>query len=180
MSNLATLQISLSKFPKQSEKRLSQLFFNEQIFNESAPFYEDKLHQSGYQQKLKYNPVNTKPHSKRNHKRNIIWFNPPFNRNVSTKISKYFLNLLDKHFPRNHLLHKIFNRNSAKVNYSCIKNMKTIISNHNKNIFGKKPSIDTSSCNCRNKEDCSLNGQCQIGEVVYESTLTSNQIKKLN
>ena len=30
-----------------------------EIFNESAPFYEDKLHQSGYQQKLKYNPANT-------------------------------------------------------------------------------------------------------------------------
>ena len=53
--------------------------------------------------------------------------------------------------------------------------MKTIINNHNKNILGKKPSIDTSTCNCRNKEDCPLNGQCQIGEVVYESTLTSNQ-----
>ena len=53
--------------------------------------------------------------------------------------------------------------------------MKTIINNHNKNILGKKPSIDTSTCNCRNKEDYPLNGQCQIGEVVYESTLTSNQ-----
>ena len=36
------------------------------------------------------------------------------------------------------------------------------------------PSIDTSICNCRNKEDCPLNGQCQIGEVVYDSTLTGN------
>ena len=53
--------------------------------------------------------------------------------------------------------------------------MKIIINNHNKNILGKKPSIDTSTCNCRNKEDYPLNGQCQIGEVVYESTLTSNQ-----
>ena len=53
--------------------------------------------------------------------------------------------------------------------------MKTITNNHHKNILGKKPSIDTSTCNCRNKEDCSLNGQCQIGEVVCESTLTSNQ-----
>ena len=53
--------------------------------------------------------------------------------------------------------------------------MKTIIKNHNKNILGKKPSVDTSTYNCRNKEDCLLNGQCQIGEVVYESTLTSNQ-----
>ena len=100
----------IKQIPKTIEKRLSQLSSNEEIFNESAPFYEDKLHQSGYQQKLKYNPVNTKTHSKRNHKRNIIWFNPPFNRNVSTKIGKYFLNLLDKHFPRNHHLHKIFKR----------------------------------------------------------------------
>ena len=76
MSNLATLQISLSKFPKQSEKRLSRLSFNEEIFNESAPFYEDKLHQSGYQQKLKYNPVNKKTHSKRNHKRNKSGLTP--------------------------------------------------------------------------------------------------------
>ena len=53
--------------------------------------------------------------------------------------------------------------------------MKTIIKNHNKNILGKKPSMDTSTCNYRNKKDFLLNGQCQIGEIVYESTLTSNQ-----
>ena len=52
--------------------------------------YEDKLHKSGYQQKLQYNHVNTKTHNKRNHKRNIIWFNPSFSSNVSTKIGKYF------------------------------------------------------------------------------------------
>ena len=39
--------------PKTIEKRLSQLSSNEEKFDESAPFYEDKLHQSGYQQKLK-------------------------------------------------------------------------------------------------------------------------------
>ena len=88
----------IKPIPKTIEKRLSKLSSNEEIFNESTPFYEDKL------------PVNTKTHSKRNRKRNIIWFNPPFNRNVSTKIGKYFLNLLDKHFPRNHRLHKIFKR----------------------------------------------------------------------
>ena len=99
----------IKQISKTIEKRLSQLSSNEEIFNESAPFYEEKLHQSGYQ-RLKYSPVNTKTHSKRNHKRNIVWFNPPFNRNVSTKIGKYFLNLLDKHFPRNHRLHKIFKR----------------------------------------------------------------------
>ena len=53
--------------------------------------------------------------------------------------------------------------------------MKTIINNHNKNILGKKPSINKSNCNCRNKKACPLNAQCQIGEVVYESTVSSNQ-----
>ena len=62
----------IKQIPKTIEKRLSQLSSNEEIFNESAPFYEDKLHQSGYQQKLKFNPVNTKIHSKRNHTRTII------------------------------------------------------------------------------------------------------------
>ena len=62
----------IKQIPKTTEKRLSQLSSNEEIFNESAPFYEDKLHQSGYQQKLKYNPVDTKIHSKRNRIRTII------------------------------------------------------------------------------------------------------------
>ena len=53
--------------------------------------------------------------------------------------------------------------------------MKTAITNHNKNNLGKKPSIKKSNCNFRNKEACPLNGQCQIGEVVYESTLSSKQ-----
>ena len=165
----------IKQIPKTIEKRLSQLFSNEKIFIESAPFYEDKLQQSGYQLELKYNPVNTKVEIKRNHKRNIICFNPLFSRNVSAKIGKYFFNLRDKHFPKNHRSHKIFNINSVKVSCSCTKNMKTIIYNHNKNILGKKPSINTSTWNCRNKEACPLNGEYQIGEVVYEGIISSNQ-----
>ena len=82
-----------------------------------------------------------------------------------------FLGLLENHFPKNHRFHKIFNKNSVKVSYSCTKSMKTISNNHNKNIPGMKPSIKTSTCNCSNKEACALNGQCEIGEVVYECTI---------
>ena len=164
----------MKQIPKTIEKRLSHLSSNEDIFSESAPFYEDKVHESGYQQKLKYKSVNTKTHNTRNHKRNIIWFDPRFTKNVSSKVDKYFLNLLDKHFLKNHCFHKIFNRNSDKVSCNCTKNMKTIINNHNKNILTKKPLIDTSTCNCQNKEACPLNGQRQIAVVVYEGTLSSN------
>ena len=147
----------MKEIPKTVEKYRPQLSYNEEIFNESALFYEDKLHQSSYQRKLQYNPVNTKIHNKRNHKRNIILFSPFFSRNVSTKIGKYFLNLLDKHFPQYHHLHKIFNKHSVKVSYSCTKSMTTIINNHNKNVLGKRPSINTPTCNSRNKEACPLN-----------------------
>ena len=43
------------------------------------------------------------------------------------------------------------------------------------NILGKKPAINKSNWNCQIKEACPLNGQCQIREVAYENTLSSNQ-----
>ena len=54
--------------PKAIEKHLTQLSCNKEILNESTFFYEDKLQRSGYQQKLKYNPVNTKMHNKCHYK----------------------------------------------------------------------------------------------------------------
>ena len=38
-----------------------------------------------------------------------------------------------------------------------------------------KLSINTSTCNCQNKEACPLNRQCQIGKAVYESTFSSHR-----
>ena len=46
---------------------------------------------------------------------------------MSTIIAKIFLKLVDKHFPRTHRLHKIFNRNTIKVNYNCISNVQQLI-----------------------------------------------------
>ena len=70
-----------------------------------------------------------------------IWFNQPFSKTVSTKIGHYFLNLLDKLFPKNHKFHSIFNRNNVKVSYSCTRNMKSIIPNHNKTILNKSEAL---------------------------------------
>ena len=67
------------------------------------------------------NNPNKKIKQTKNRKRNIISLNPPYSKNVVTKVGHYFLKLLDKHFPRHHKLHKIFNRNTVKVSYSCIK-----------------------------------------------------------
>ena len=31
-----------------------------------------------------------------------------------------------------HILHKIFNKNTVKISYSCMKNINSVISSHNK------------------------------------------------
>ena len=165
----------IKQLPKTIEKRLSKLSSSEKIFNESTKFYEEKLKQSGYNVKLKYHPQKEKTNTP-NRKRKIIWFNPPFNKNVTTKIGKYFLNLIDKHFPPHHRLHKIFNRNNVKISYSCTKNIKNIINNHNMNILNNKTNEIQRSCNCRNRDACPLNGFCLEGNIVYQGTVTSNEI----
>ena len=48
---------------------------------------------------------------RRNRPRNIIWFNPPFSKNVKTSTARSFLKHVDTHFPIGHKLHKVFNRN---------------------------------------------------------------------
>ena len=99
--------------------------------------YEEALKQSGYKDfNLKYNSEKQLP--KRNRKRKIIWFNPPFSKNVSTNIGKQFLDLIKKHFPPQNRLHKIFNRNTLKLSYSCTKNMGNIVKSHNKTILSTK------------------------------------------
>ena len=91
------------------------------------------LNKSGYKYNLSYKaPTPNAPRKSKNRQRNITWFNPSYSQNVETKVGKCFLQLIDKHFPKSNPLHKIFNRNTLKLSYSCMSNVKTIISSHNK------------------------------------------------
>ena len=129
----------LKQIPTLIEKRISTLSSNETIFNEPKEIYQKALEKSGYRQNLKYHPANENvSNNKRNRKRNVIWFNPPFSVNVKTKVGNYFLNLIRKHFPPRHKFSKLFNRNTIKVSYSWMPNIKTEIRKHNKNIFIKR------------------------------------------
>ena len=136
-----------STMPKQNMKTRSKLLDTQQILNST--------------------PTDPK---KRNRKRNIIWFNRPFNKNIKTNIGKTFLKLIDKHSPRSSKLHKIFNRNTIKVSYSCTKNMSMIIKKHNKKIINNKATPTTPPCNCQKKTECPLNGNCQQPSVIYQAT----------
>ncbi len=117
----------IKQHPTSINKRISALSADEQTFYESVPIYRNALRHNNFKHKLDY--MKQAPQkTRRNRQRNIIWFNPPFSKNVKTNIARNFLCLIDKHFPPNHKLHKIFNRNTVKVSYSCMNNVKSIIS----------------------------------------------------
>ena len=121
-----------------------------------------------------------KPEPKnRNRRRKIIWFNPPFNKNVSTNIGKAFLKLIDKHFTSDNDLKKVFNRNNVKVSYSCTQNIGSIIKSHNKKVLSQA-NDETEDCNCRGNMTCPLDGNCQISSVIYKCIVTGeNQPRKV-
>ena len=72
------------------ETRLSNLSSTETIFKESTTHCESNLRQSGYNKKLTYKPTDTNLQKHSKHKRKIIWFNPTFSKNVSTKSVNFF------------------------------------------------------------------------------------------
>ena len=110
----------LKQIPDAVSKRLSRNSSSEEIFNQHKDEYVAAIKSSGYKEPLKFT-ANTENSQRRNRSRKIIWFNPPFSKGVSTNVAKKFLGLLDKHFPRGNPLHRIFNRNTVKVSYSCTK-----------------------------------------------------------
>ena len=90
-----------------------------------------------------------------------------------------FLTLVDKHFPKENKLRKIFKRNTIKISYSCMNNTKQIIDNHNKRILNSSKHrdkstdnpVDNKSCNWRQRNTRPLNGNCLQSSVIYQATI---------
>ena len=123
----------LKNIPLNINKRLSNISSSKEVFDESIAPYQQALKESGYDHKLTYNPEPT-PRTKRKRKRNITWYNPPFDSNVKTNLGRKFLRIVDKCFQKKHPLYKIFNTHTLKLSYSCMPNMKSIISSPNKHV----------------------------------------------
>ena len=105
--------------------------------------------------------------TRRNRHWNITWFNPPFSR-LSTNIGWRFRTLVNKHFPKGSKLNKIFNWNTLNLSYSCMSNMSAVIRQWNSSIRKVRKIVSENyvggkSCNqCRVKDNCPLNGKCQV------------------
>ena len=160
-------------------QRISDISSSKEHFNKAKPHYESALKQSGHDEKLIYTErkkpaTHTARNSREKRQRNIIWFNPPYSMNVQTNIGREFLNLLSKHFPKNHRYNKIFNKNNIKLSYSCTDNLQTIIKKHNRKILGtSKTPYTENNCNCRKKNDCPLKNNCLTQSVVYNANVTT-------
>jgi hypothetical protein len=101
----------IKNIPAAIGKRVSLLSSNEDIFDQAAGAYNDALKSSGYSETIQYSekkkeesiPTNQNSINKsrsKNRKRKIIWFNPPYSKNVKTNVGATFIRLINKHFPK--------------------------------------------------------------------------------
>ena len=155
----------------------------ETAFGDAKPMYDKALADSGFCEMTEFledRKGSSEKRKRKNRRRNITWFNPPYSQNVSTNIGRRFRTLIGKHFPWNSKLSKIFNTNTLKLSYSCMPNMAAVISQHNSSILRVggllakiTPWVGGHAGNCRVKEDCPLNGTCQVRSVVYKATIAT-------
>ena len=159
----------IKQLTKSISKRLSDLSSNEEIFEITKPTYSDALKKSEFQEKLSYasEQINNDKNDNKQRKRKIIWYNPRYSANIKTNIGKTFVYLIKKHFPNTNKLHKIFNKNTVKISYSCMSNILSIISRHSKNLLN--PAVTQYGCNCPIREDCPLQNQFLTPNIIYRA-----------
>ena len=65
---------------------------------------------------------------------------------------------------------KSINKNTLKVSYSCVGNMASIISSHNRTILNPDVSLEH-GCNCRSRNECPLQNKCLTAKTVYRANV---------
>ena len=93
----------IKQLSKSINNRLSTLSSDEKSFKTSAPLYEQALLHSNYNTKLVYfaeKPESSTQKTKQKRRKNVIWINPNYNKNVRTNVARKLLALIDKHFPK--------------------------------------------------------------------------------
>ena len=165
----------LENIPKGINRRLSQISATNSIFEKAAPKYQDALEKSGHKYRLNFDPSpplqSEAKKQGRQRKRAVIWFNPPFSREVTTNVGQLFLQIMDKHFPPGNPLNQIFNRNKVKMSYRCTANLARTINSHNSKILSPPKEDNPKECNCRKNTVCPVQGKCLQEGVVYQATV---------
>ena len=160
--------------PGMINKRITLLSSSAEIFNQEIGHYRSALEAAGYKNldsKLIYNPIS----KKRQRRRCITWFNPPWNSESKLNIGDVFLNLVDRYLTTIPMLGKFLNRNTIKLSYATTRNMKAYIDKHNMAILGSKiESKDVCNCHKTKKNECPLPNRCKIEEVIYRAEVADS------
>ena len=119
-------------------------------------------------------PSDPYANERRKRRRKTVWFNSSYSLDMKTNVSKIFLFLSHSHthFSPTHFFHNIFNKNTVKISYSCMRNMNSIISAHN--LFILNPPKTKYGCNCRNNTNTPLQNQCYTPNIVYQVDVSNN------
>ena len=56
-------------------------------------------------------------------------------------MEKVLLQLLSKNFPKDHEMHKLFNKNTEKISYSCNNYSSLFLSTNNNNILNQNQTL---------------------------------------
>ena len=93
---------------------------------------------------------------------------PPFSMNVRTNIGREFLKLLDRAFPPDNPLSKLFNKHTVKISYKRMPNMAQAVAGLNAKVLSEEIQVEQQpQCNCRGGiANCSVQGQCLANGVV--------------
>ena len=169
----------LKGIPETINRRLNSLSATKEIFDEHKEPYQKALESAGYGFKLEYKTQQeTNTRARKNRSRNVLWYNPPYSRNVKTNIGKKFLTIIDTCFPKNHPLAKIFNRKTLKISYSCMPNMGKIISKQNRKKLSRSHPKIQPECKCPANKTCLVGGKCNLEGVIYSAKVTRTDSNK--
>ena len=56
-----------------------------------------------------------------------------------------------------------------------MQNIKSIINHHNMEVLNNTAEIEE-TCNCRNKNNCPVDGKCFTPSIIYEVQITLHQL----
>ena len=65
----------------------------------------------------------------------------------------------------------MFNKNTVKISCSCTRNVKSIVSSHNKQIL--HPKSQQYSWTCRDKNNHYLDNKCLPPQILYQADVTN-------
>ena len=92
---------AIRQLPASINKSISTLSSDKQVVDNASQTYQNALGHSNFSPSWNTCHVHSN-HAGTGNARDIIWFNPPFSKNVKTNIARSFLKLSDTHCPAGH------------------------------------------------------------------------------